>query len=695
MATKNWSIAVPLILLLIGGGVILKVAIGEDASKQNPPPTVASHSDPKSGATPSVSNETIEPVTDSATDSSSNKSLARVEGRVVDTSKEPVSGVSLRVVEVGSGKEITRLESGSNGEFDFETRPGVIDILTSDARWTTSSLRRLQIKGDVDDLTIEVSEPGTICGMVLDKVTQNPIPGARVRALYFDQVLRETLSDEEGRFCLDGVMTAPADVKISALANGYVRSNTNYEPSVRLEPGETQEEYRLNLEPGVLVSGRVVDEERRGLAGATVRYFPFRAAGTSWSTRGAHTADPSREDDGHFRFWLPSGQTYALWAETENRVTDSRFDVELGVEGLRIGDWVARPGGVVEGRIVDELGEPLSECRVSCSPLRVNANRTTTSDADGRFVLSNLVPGKHRVSTMVEGTPLSAESDRPLVVDHERRTTGVEFRVNVGWKTSIAGRVSWADGRPAGQQSVQVQRGQEVTFTQTDRDGRFTALGLTAGDYNVIMGENSRVVAAGTDDLEWEIQSPREQTIEISVIDGLTGEPIPYFSHRVTNGTTINTTAARNHPNGTFSLRRASNERLVVWVGAVEKGEGELVVESTGSTEPLNLELVVRSGTVVRGRVIDADGAPVADVALRQVAHEGAETLARSGSDGSFQFGRNDVAVLYARHPEFSLTQIDILSDDDLVIVLEPLALVTGRVVQGDAPFVGKIVARF
>lgn len=77
--------------------------------------------------------------------------------------------------------------------------------------------------------------------------------------------VERTTTDEDGRFAFDSLK--PGTLRIAARAPGYAPA---HEDHLDLPDRPEHELPDIRLEPGVVLSGRVVDRERKGVAGATL-----------------------------------------------------------------------------------------------------------------------------------------------------------------------------------------------------------------------------------------------------------------------------------------------------------------------------------------------------------------------------------------------------------------------------------------
>jgi protocatechuate 3,4-dioxygenase beta subunit len=204
-----------------------------------------------------------------------------------------------------------------------------------------------------------------------------------------------------------------------------------------------------------VITGRVVDQYGRAVAGAFVRHVP-----TAWQCKKlelrydalAPPLDLSRlagtqtTGDGGFRLAVTDhvpdhdGRPWAGSSEDVPRllVLHPGFEARVvGCAGWRGGDFdagdiVLADGAVVSGRAVDERGLPLAEVSVGVPAFDddvdearlgdwylVRATLHDTTGTDGRFVLDGFWVGPHRLELRVPGHSLTqhefvVEPGRPL-----------------------------------------------------------------------------------------------------------------------------------------------------------------------------------------------------------------------------------------------------------------------------------------
>jgi hypothetical protein len=170
------------------------------------------------------------------------------------------------------------------------------------------------------------------------------------------------------------------------------------------------------------------------------------------------------------------------------------FQVQLGsATGI-----VTKPGGI----------EPLSGATVTLTPVaaaQASRGRTTVSEDDGRFTISNIEPGEYRLLVQSARYGGAAFGQRKpngpgaiLTVAPGQRLS--DLKLSLAPTGTIAGRITGASGEPIANASVQAlkflyQEGKRVlsvvqTATTDDR-GDYRIFWLTSGTYAVVAAPRS------------------------------------------------------------------------------------------------------------------------------------------------------------------------------------------------------------
>ncbi|MCE9595292.1 MAG: sigma-70 family RNA polymerase sigma factor [Planctomycetes bacterium] len=600
-----------------------------------------------------------------------------VRGRVVDERRQPIAGASVRA----------QVVSGYDGE--GETLLG--QVLTTDAAGEFA--RALERVDGAARVRLTPSAPGFLGSFTEELVKRGATPPNFTLRLYRTDVhakgrvvdpdgtpiphatlvarMWRGATDAQGRFEL----AAPSELRpltIEAWAPGFVAGALAVDVA---GPAEL-DGLELRLARGVLLAGRVVDEDGGAVARASVE---------SWAIRG----DPALTDaEGRFAFdrapatldWLDlmvHADGFAALKFTQRGWRAPGAEIELVLER----------GIVVRGRVVDATGSPLEGANVHSGDERWSSDASTaTSDELGRFVLQRVRRAETHVGAELEGyLPERVElasSDVELVLQRGVEARGVvvdELGTPVPGAPVIA-RVGWD---------------YTDTVTQCDAEGRFV---LTAvPDVEGVLLETypagwMRAVARfPRDGSEVRLVLARGGGFAGRVVDAATGKPVTHFRVRFVTPQLepgeerIGGYSAEwqepglgfDDPRGIWTTK---NELFAIGaVAGIEiaaHGYGSHVVARVAATSNPDPEaLVIELGPALgaRGRVVDAaTGAPIADARVR--AHSDREPVAFWSTQPSPRDVRADA------RGEFIL---DDLPDEPLSLFVEA----AGFAAKYDGPF--------
>ncbi len=249
------------------------------------------------------------------------------------------------------------------------------------------------------------------------------------------------VTDEQGRFSLPAREAGRYRLRIGA--DGFAPLDL---ANVDAEGGE-QDLGTFQLEPGLVLGGRVVDEGGAPVAGAAVSADPLRASGWSTFTFGGPEVRPdSQRTDADGRFRLPrlalgSKRLSVMHPEHPRRT----FDVELkGAERERQGlELVVPRGGRIAGSLAGYSGNPAQGYRVVAMPLGgpqltqgvLAAPAESAVSAEGTFELRGLEPaGSYELTAMrvdpeLPGIPDDAGA---LAILGQRREVSERLEAQVG-----------------------------------------------------------------------------------------------------------------------------------------------------------------------------------------------------------------------------------------------------------------------
>ncbi|MEM6568378.1 MAG: carboxypeptidase-like regulatory domain-containing protein [Planctomycetota bacterium] len=274
-------------------------------------------------------------------------------------------------------------------------------------------------------------------------------------------------SDEEGRFDVGAVL--PGNMTLRVRLDGY--DGKNEALGMRTE-GDVVEGLLIALVEGSGVSGTVRWPDGSPAPDASVL---VKSAGGTWA--GAKKA--SAAEDGTFEFTGLRSSALEIRASKKNE--ESR-DLWHGTVKASLGltvDVVLAPGLGKRGRVVDDLGEPVSAFRVKATPVGRNkgwkdASRKR-SRGDGTYELEGLADALYDVVATARGHVASA----PVRID-----AGTEEDVPdlvVARLASVIGTVVDTAGVPLQETAIRIGGKKAVT----DEEGKFSAEKVPPGECSV------------------------------------------------------------------------------------------------------------------------------------------------------------------------------------------------------------------
>lgn len=450
----------------------------------------------------------------------------------------------------------------------------------------------------------------------------------------------------------------------------------------------------VELDPGVTVSGRISDAESGApIAGAEVS--------ADWTFERAVRTDADGRyvlrgfggpgvDEVHAR--APGHAN----AQHTFRGAPHTADVEV--------DFALDRGRVVTGRVVDVTGAALEGAYVAAAGAVLVGDRqrfdwnATRTGADGGFRLERLMPDlKHKLSAQHEGfgrqvyafpldEALHAELDLgTIMLGAPGRIVGTvvdevgaprpDLFVGLAVQTAEAGR--WL---PEGTAPARLRMTDQRT-TVSDSRGRFHFADLAAGSYSVTVSQNGRVtgpafeVPLATGEVRDDVVLEVPLGLDVSgVVVGPEGRPCERIVVRATPAEpgrprSQDTTRA----DGTFRLSglAAGRYRLEAKTAFFAGADGRELTDATVEAVEAGTDgvrIVLPAVAAVTGSVLEPDGAPAHDVAVRALTPDGKRlATARVDADGRFRLALPEGAVV-----DLEAVRIIPLSETDWILPEPP-----------------------
>lgn len=299
----------------------------------------------------------------------------------------------------------------------------------------------------IDYVYYDRMTPGTyaIAGRVRDR--WNGVAGVSV-----SDGSRSAFTDQYGVYVLKNL--SPGIYTLTPSRSGAAFSPANR--TVTVGNGRNVNNQNFALLATYRISGRVTDSSGEGLAGVRV----------SDGTRSAVT-----DAGGNYVIEGVSLGAYALTASLGGYTFNPNPRWVAVSDDVSGQDFTAVcPSCTISGRVVDHAGNGVAGATVS------DGTRSVTTDAQGRYVLSDVPPGTYTLIPSYSGY-IFTPSTRSITVN--RHISGLDFAASMPYR--ISGRV--VDSAGNGIAGVVVSDG--TRSVATDGDGVFTLRDVPAGTYTL------------------------------------------------------------------------------------------------------------------------------------------------------------------------------------------------------------------
>jgi protocatechuate 3,4-dioxygenase beta subunit len=428
------------------------------------------------------------------------------------------------------------------------------------------------------------------------------------------------------------------------------------------------------MEIDVVVDEGFVTQEGHAVAaedGAGLGGIPVIMAGGQPSGRGCFSATRSRPDGsftvrGHAgaRLVVGGGDRYTLWRDISVPVDSAVFKLER------------RP--LVTGRVVDGQGRPVEGAPVWLYDLPTDSDGTpghewrspVLSDESGRFRFTSIRTGSVMVAVFGDGwisrdLPRGSPSRyNPLALDLARNEK-VEVELVVVPSPSVTGRVTDHEGNPVAGQRIHLWEDMEhdlendfwgkwldedpIAITGPDGRYRFPTVSPRIPQRVTIyppVGENTEsdwFWPAGETTVDLSLPEPPRRWVEVRVLSEKDGSPVPEARvsiEPVADADRFYGSDAATGPDGRALVGPLPPGALLAAVHqrAHLPRRDISVPGSGGVADRLNLEIRMKPGAVLGGKVLMPDGTPARRPSVQILDGRATAAQASFGSSGGFVF---------------------------------------------------------
>jgi protocatechuate 3,4-dioxygenase beta subunit len=470
----------------------------------------------------------------------------------------------------------------------------------------------------------EEEAPRTVTGRVVDSEGR-PIPGVRIWTRQTEEEESRkaeprpvAITGPDGTFTAQGVLSSSWPL-VAACPPGWV-----YAEEIALA-GSAE----LRLHPATRIAGRVIDRKGKPVAGVEididleggpegcarlVSYVPPPCIRGDQGVRGV------TDVDGRFVFESLEPGWYEIGTreDAEETVRRRRGAPGQSIDGVEF--VLNQSSSHVEGRVLDEAGEPVAGAQVSLSGARPSG--TVETDAAGGFLLPAVLTGRNRLEV--------THPDRGwLVQDVQVEDRPLRLDLRMSPATLLRGRITGAGGGPVQRPRLSI----DYRPVEISKDGSFQ-LSVPPGEHDVQADADDlpttrRRITAGNEPVDLKIRMTGTTMIR-GRLTGLAPGNSAWISLKEETGELSFRADYEGRyqgsiPPGAWTLvARDSNRRS--FERQIEAGEGETVTVEDIRFPPL---------PPVHGRVLDPTGRPMA-MAEVSFLQKGETVQSRTNAEGSF-----------------------------------------------------------
>jgi protocatechuate 3,4-dioxygenase beta subunit len=544
--------------------------------------------------------------------------------------------------------------SGENGAFAIAHAAPQWEVVSAFAG--DRATMRAHANGDV---LLKLAKAGSVSGIVRDAKSQ-PLAGVEVRLAApppgIGAPSRTAFTDAKGAYTLAPLVAG--QFQLLASRPGY-----NAGPAlVSLQIGQALQKP-LFLTELARVSGTVVDEDKRPVAGARVTARPESRQGMMFMMGrfgGGNTPAATGPDGRYVLRAVDPGPEVVAEALKRGQPGAKTAAMKLAAGERKSGVNLTLPRGIAfSGKVLDGNGKAVSGVAVDATPsqgdmgggmvrrmviggARGNDDQLVRTGSDGTFTIK-VKEGTYDVNFKREGFAFKNLRGQQV------STTSKPVEVTLEPGVEITGRVT-RGGAPVEAVNVSAVSQEGFVSTQSAPDGTFRLEDLTPGSYMLSVNKQDAFIqtmrTANAPARDVNIELPLGGRISGHVTDKTTHKPVTNFQAGVTTSRGGGGMVIMTPP----MLRGFTTDDGSFTLENVPPGQTQLVVNAAGYTSGKvpglniedgkaidNVDVGLDTGVKLTGRVTGPDGAPLAGVNVRLDDTQGGGRTMRPtfGADGN------------------------------------------------------------
>lgn len=407
---------------------------------------------------------------------------ANITGRVQYADKENSSNISV-TIEDDKGRTLGTVVTGGTGSYSFKVESGTYYIRANAQGYFESSKVLTVVTGHLYTINLDGMKPnhGSIAGKVVD-ADGNAVSGAVVNLTNMDGAGDAiTLStNENGEFSSSTVPIGTYTVSITK--SGYIDVVCNDVPIVG---GRTYDVGTKTLVSGTAgITGRVVLEGGSNYSGVTVSATSLVDSNKLYTT--------TTTEDGLYYFVSLDVGTWLLKFQKDGYLSVGPEQVPLAsdkIEEVKV-ITLKSENSVVRGIVSLNGSSSFLGVNVLLKNSSDGTTFSTTTDIEGRYVISNVKPGSYELVFSKVG--YSSATVKDLYVDKgtTKVVDGISLDIAV---TSIRGQVSLelrTDFSGTLVTATSISNPDVIYSAITNSQGAFTFAKMYSGEYQIVVSCN-------------------------------------------------------------------------------------------------------------------------------------------------------------------------------------------------------------